>query len=75
MAESFLFAFAAAIILGENYRSSRKESKRRDLVAETLASQAAELAALREAIEEERDERERSVRRERDLEKIVEEVS
>lgn len=61
--------------MGENYRSSRKESKRRDLVAETLASQAAELAALREAIEEERDERERSVRRERDLEKIVEEVS
>ncbi|BEI84967.1 hypothetical protein CcaverHIS002_0503680 [Cutaneotrichosporon cavernicola] len=36
MAETFLFALGASLVLGETYRSSRKNVKRRDLVAERL---------------------------------------
>ncbi|GMK55338.1 hypothetical protein CspeluHIS016_0203940 [Cutaneotrichosporon spelunceum] len=36
IAETFLFALGAGLVLGETYRSSRKNVKRRDLVAERL---------------------------------------
>ncbi|KAJ3854020.1 optic atrophy 3-like protein, partial [Lentinula lateritia] len=36
LAEGFLFSVAAGLILGESYRSSRNESKRRDGVDERL---------------------------------------
>lgn len=36
MAEGFLFAVGAGLVLGETYRSSRKNEKRRDQVAERL---------------------------------------
>jgi len=36
LAESFLFAVAAGLILGESYRSSKKEGNRRDAVDEKL---------------------------------------
>lgn len=36
MAEGFLFAVGAGLVLGESYRSNRKNVKRRDQVAERL---------------------------------------
>lgn len=45
LAESFLFAVGAGLVLGETYRSSRKNAERRDNVAE-------ELAWLRSRVEE-----------------------
>ena len=36
IAEGFLFAVAAALILGESWRSSRNQSKRRDSVDDQL---------------------------------------
>lgn len=36
MAEGFLFFVGAGLVIGESYRSSRKEGKRRDMVAERL---------------------------------------
>lgn len=37
LAESFLFFVGAALVLGETYRSSRKNAERRDNVAEDIA--------------------------------------
>ncbi|ORY78468.1 optic atrophy 3 protein-domain-containing protein [Leucosporidium creatinivorum] len=74
ISESFLFAFAAAIIMGETWRSRRAEGKRRDAVQDQLDSYGVEIAGLKEALVEERSEREAGVSRERDLEKIVEEI-
>lgn len=36
MAEGFLFFVGAGLVIGESYRSSRKEGKRRDMVADRL---------------------------------------
>ena len=48
IAEGFLFAVAAALILGETWRSSRNQSKRRDSVddqLDELGTKVTELAA------------------------------
>ena len=60
--------------MGENWRSRRKEGKRRDLVHDALETHDQEIASLKVLLEEERQEREEGISRERDLEKIVEEV-
>jgi len=48
LAESFLFAVAAILILSENYRSSSKQSKRRDDVDEKLENLLAAMERLQE---------------------------
>lgn len=47
LAESFLFAVGAGLVLGETYRSSRKNAERRDNVAEDIATLKKELAELK----------------------------
>lgn len=74
LAESFLFGVAAAIIVAESVRSKRKDEKRRDLVAETLETHTKELSELRTKLEDERKEALEGLERERDLERIVQEV-
>ncbi|KAM0755338.1 OPA3-domain-containing protein [Meredithblackwellia eburnea MCA 4105] len=74
ISETFLFGFATLLILGETWRSRRKDSQRRDLVAETLEQHEEELKGLRERLDQEAKERASGVDRERELEKIVEEV-
>lgn len=68
LAEAFLFFVGAGLVLGETYRSSRKEGKRRDDVKERLESLEEEIETLRGALGEEgnldsalRDLREQSV--------------
>ncbi|WOO83875.1 OPA3-like protein [Vanrija pseudolonga] len=48
IAEGFLFFVGAGLVLGETYRSSRKNANRRDLVAERLDSLESEIQTLRE---------------------------
>ncbi|GAA5947640.1 hypothetical protein JCM10213_002241 [Rhodosporidiobolus nylandii] len=74
LSEGFLFSVAATIILGETWRSRRAENQRRDLVKDTLAQHEAELAQLKERLQQEREERIDGVKRERELEKVVEEI-
>jgi hypothetical protein len=66
--------FARSTVMGESWRSRRAEGKRRDAVHDQLETYGVEIADLKEALAEERSEREAGVSRERDLEKIVEEV-
>jgi hypothetical protein len=47
LAESFLFLVGAGLVLGETYRSSRKEGKRRDEVQDRLEGLEEEVKALR----------------------------
>ncbi|RSH94736.1 hypothetical protein EHS25_004541 [Saitozyma podzolica] len=51
LAESFLFFVGAGLVLGESYRSSRKEGKRRDEVQERLEGLESEVKALRGLLE------------------------
>ncbi|KAJ7496670.1 optic atrophy 3 protein-domain-containing protein [Mycena latifolia] len=51
LAEGFLFSVAAALILGEAYRSSRSQSKRRDAVDEQLEDLGARLQDAASALE------------------------
>jgi hypothetical protein len=51
MAETFLFAVAAGLVLGETYRSSRKESRRRDDVRERIEALEEEVQRAREMLE------------------------
>ncbi|KAL8281005.1 hypothetical protein RQP46_006684 [Phenoliferia psychrophenolica] len=74
LSEAFLFGIATAIIIGESWRSSRKEGRRRDLVAETLEEHETKLRELNEALAKERKEREEGMGREKDLQKVVDEV-
>jgi hypothetical protein len=48
IAEGFLFFVGAGLVLGETYRSSRKNANRRDLVAERLDSLESEIQTLRD---------------------------
>jgi len=63
IAEGFLFAVAATLILAETYRSARKDSKRRDKLDEQLEELNEGLISLTAALEEVKgqlsDERER----------------
>ncbi|GAA5822617.1 hypothetical protein JCM11251_004318 [Rhodosporidiobolus azoricus] len=74
LSEAFLFTVAATIIMGETYRGRRAESKRRDKVADALALHDTQLRDVKERLEKERKERDEAVKRERELEKIVEEI-
>lgn len=67
-------SIAHSTVMGETWRSRRAEGKRRDAVQDQLETYGVEIAELKEALAEERTEREAGVSRERDLEKIVEEV-
>lgn len=51
LAESFLFSVAAGLVLGETYRSSRKEKNRRDDVRERLEGLEEEMKRVREGLE------------------------
>ncbi|KAJ7655594.1 optic atrophy 3 protein-domain-containing protein, partial [Mycena polygramma] len=60
LAEGFLFSVAATLILGEAWRSSRSQSKRRDVVDEqidALGTQVAELTTRVGALSDGMDER------------------
>ncbi|KAK4048710.1 hypothetical protein OIO90_005703 [Microbotryomycetes sp. JL221] len=74
ISESFLFAFAAAIILAESWRSRRKEQNRRDAVLDKIEMNQQEIVELKQLLNDEKQQREQSGLRERDLEKIVEEI-
>lgn len=79
LAESFLFAVAAALILGESYRTSSKQSKRRDDVDDKLEGLASAVERLQQdkvevehALEQSREEVEGERKRREALEKVVE---
>jgi len=77
LAEGFLFAVAAALILGDTYRTSRAQSKRRDTVDDKLDELAESVSSLSAAVERlERAQEELHGQRERydDLARIVERV-
>lgn len=52
LAETFLFMVGAGLVLGETYRSSRKENKRRDDVKDRIESLEEELTTFRETLGE-----------------------
>lgn len=79
LAEGFLFAVAAALILGESFRTSRAQSKRRDDVDDRLDELASSVSSLRDAVEQLRqtqqeleEERERNDELQRIMERVVE---
>ncbi|KIK97039.1 hypothetical protein PAXRUDRAFT_137116 [Paxillus rubicundulus Ve08.2h10] len=51
LAEGFLFAVAALLILGESYRSSRNQSKRRDNVDEQLEELSSSVTSLKTSVD------------------------
>jgi hypothetical protein len=51
LAESFLFFVAAGLVVGETYRSNRKEGKRRDDVRERLEGLEENVNLIRELLE------------------------
>lgn len=79
LAEGFLFAVAAALILGESFRTSRAQSKRRDDVDDRLDELATSVSSLRDAVgqlrqtqQELEEERERNDELQRIMERVVE---
>ena len=52
LAETFLFVVGAGLVLGESYRSSRKEGKRRDEVQDRLEGLEGEIRGLRGLLED-----------------------
>jgi hypothetical protein len=51
LAESFLFFVAAGLVVGETYRSNRKEGKRRDDVRERLEGLEENVNSIKELLE------------------------
>jgi hypothetical protein len=51
LAETFLFVVGAGLVLGESYRSSRKEGKRRDEVQDRLEGLEGEMKGIRGLLE------------------------
>ncbi|GAA5868296.1 hypothetical protein JCM3774_000997 [Rhodotorula dairenensis] len=74
LSEGFLFSVAATIILGETWRARRAENKRRDGVKESLEQHEAQIQELEVRIARDRQREEEFARRERELEKVVEEI-
>jgi len=74
IAESFLFAVGAALILGESWRSRAKEEKRRDFVAESIEALQAEVREIREDMQTERLERAQVAEKESHLQGIMEQI-
>jgi len=64
-AEGFLFAVAAALILGESWRSSRNQSKRRDSVDDQLDELGTKIVALTTRVDSLIDQREIDMREEK----------
>ncbi|EJD45654.1 OPA3-domain-containing protein [Auricularia subglabra TFB-10046 SS5] len=52
IAEGFLFSVAASLIIAESWRSSRKESKRREGVADSIEDLATGMQELRKSVED-----------------------
>ena len=67
MAEGFLFAVAAALIIGESWRSSRNQAKRRDAVDDHIEDLSNRIETLSETMKalEARFEEQWSMERER----------
>lgn len=61
-------------VFGETWRSKRAEGKRRDAVQDALEQNKADIERLQEILNEEKQEREDAVKREKELAKVVEEV-
>jgi hypothetical protein len=61
-------------VFGETWRSKRAEGKRRDAVQDALEQNQADIERLQEMLNEEKQEREDALKREKELEKVVEEV-
>jgi len=78
IAEGFLFAVAAALILGESWRSSRNQSKRRDSVDDQLDELGTKVTELSARVDSLIDEREVEMREEKmrneKLSRILEQV-
>ncbi|BGP22619.1 optic atrophy 3-like family protein [Rhodotorula toruloides] len=74
LSETFLFSVAAMIIFGETWRSKRAEGKRRDAVQDALEQNKSDIVRLHEMLNEEKQEREDAIKREKELEKVVEEI-
>ncbi|KAK4333009.1 optic atrophy 3-like family protein [Rhodotorula toruloides] len=74
LSETFLFSVAAIIIFGETWRSKRAEGKRRDAIQDALEQNKADIERLQGILNEEKQEREDAVKREKELEKVVEEI-
>ena len=51
LAESFLFMVAAGLVIGETWRSNRKEGKRRDDVRERLEGLEENMQSIRDLLE------------------------
>ncbi len=51
LAESFLFVVGIGLVLGESYRSSRKEGRRRDEVQDRLEGLEGEMKGIRALLE------------------------
>jgi hypothetical protein len=51
LAESFLFMVAAGLVIGETWRSNRKEGKRRDDVRERLEGLEENMQSIKELLE------------------------
>lgn len=52
IAEGFLFSVAAVLILGETYRSSRNQARRRDLVDDHIEDIKEDIARLEKSVNE-----------------------
>lgn len=51
LAEAFLFLVAAGLVVGESYRSNRKEGKRRDEVKDRIEGLEENVKSMRELLE------------------------
>ncbi|KAJ4482374.1 optic atrophy 3 protein-domain-containing protein [Lentinula aciculospora] len=71
LAEGFLFSVAAALILGETYRTSRNQSKRRDDVDEKLDGLESKVSELRTEIGSWQERWEEERRRNDDLARVL----
>ena len=65
LAEGFLFAVAAALILGESFRTSRNQSKRRDSVDDQLDELGTKITELSARVDSLTDGREAELREEK----------
>ncbi|KAI6128027.1 hypothetical protein EV401DRAFT_1932466 [Pisolithus croceorrhizus] len=77
LAEGFLFSVAAALIVGESFRASRAQSKRRDDVDDRLDELATSVSSLRDTVEQLKqtlEELEGEWERNDELQRIVERV-
>lgn len=75
ISEAFLFTFAATLIVAETTRSKIAEGKRRDMVKETITRHEVMLEQQEVKIQQTIEALKEGMSRERQLEKIIEEVN